>query len=373
MEINQPYISLKRFSASIPRIPLEGNLDLTYRCNNNCRHCWLRISPKAKERKSELSFEEIKRVVHEARKIGCQRWNLSGGEPMLRPDFAEIFDFATSKSVAYSLNTNGTLITREIAALLRRKGSKMVALYGATPEVHDYVTRHPGSFEATMQGFAYLKEAGAGITVQLIPMRANYHQFDAMVELAQCLSSHYRIGVAWLYLSASGSPRRNAEIARQRLDPKDVIELDKPDLSYEEWLSDQETTVCHKTSGDDRLYAKCIANRRDFHVDPYGHMTFCSFIKDPARRYDLRTGSFQEAWEVFIPALADKIRGGEEYRKNCGACDLRQDCRWCDVYSYLEHSRHGARVDYLCQVARANSPSRTTGNASIAAITRSPG
>ena len=354
MEINQPYISLKRFPASIPRLPLEGNLDLTYRCNNNCRHCWLRISPKAKERKSELSCEEIKRIVNEARKIGCQRWNLSGGEPMLRPDFAEIFDFATSKSVTYSLNTNGTLITREIAALLRRKGSKMVALYGATAEVHDYVTRHPGSFEATMQGFAYLKEAGAGFTVQLIPMRSNYHQFDAMVKLAQSLSSHYRIGAAWLYLSACGSRRRNAEIARQRLDPKEVIELDKPDLSYEEWLADQEATACHKANGDDRLFAQCIANRRDFHVDPYGRMTFCSFIKDPALRYDLRTGSFQEAWEGFIPALADKVRGGEEYRENCGTCDLRSDCRWCDVYGYLEHERHGARVDYLCQVAQEN-------------------
>lgn len=273
---------------------------------------------------------------------------------MLRPDFAEIFDFATSKSVTYSLNTNGTLITSKIAELLRRKGNKMVSLYGATPEVHDYVTRHPGSFEATMQGCAYLKEAGAGFTVQLTPMQSNYHQFEAMVELAQSLSTHYRIGAAWLYLSACGSRRQNAEISRQRLDPKEVIELNKPDLSYDEWLADQEATGCKKASHDDRIYAHCIANRRDFHVDPYGRMTFCSFIKNPALRYDLRTGNFQEAWEVFIPALADQFRSGQEYQENCGACDLRQDCRWCDVYGYLEHGRHGAKVDYLCQVAREN-------------------
>ena len=63
-----------------------------------------------------------------------------------------------------------------------------------------------------MRGFAYLKEAGAGFTVQLIPMRDNYHQFDEMVQLAQSLSPHYRIGAAWLYLSACGSAaakRRN--------------------------------------------------------------------------------------------------------------------------------------------------------------------
>ena len=119
------------------------------------------------------------------------------------------------------------------------------------------------------------------------------------------------------------------------------------------WL-DQEDPACQSRAADDRLYAQCIANRRDFHVDPYGHMTFCAFIKDPALRYDLRTGSFQEAWEDFIPSLADRVRGGAEYLENCGACDLRQDCRWCDVYGYLEHGRHGAKVEYLCQVAQEN-------------------
>ncbi len=56
---------------------------------------------------------------------------------MLRDDFAEIFDYVTAKASTYSLNTNGTLITPEIAQLLRRKGSKMIAVYGATTEVYD--------------------------------------------------------------------------------------------------------------------------------------------------------------------------------------------------------------------------------------------
>ena len=353
-KIGQANYTQKRREREFPRLPLEGNLDLTYRCNNNCRHCWLRIPVRAPEKKDELSFEEIKQIAGEARKMGCQKWSISGGEPMLRPDFAEIFSFLTAKAVSYGLNTNGTLITREIARLLKRKGGKMVALYGATAGVHDHITRHPGSFQATMQGFAYLKEAGAGFAVQLIPMRDNCHQFEDMVNLALSLSPHYRIGAPWLYLSACGSARRNAEIARQRLDPQDVIELDQPDLSYEEWLEHQGKAECHKATGYDLLFAGCIAGCRDFHIDPYGRMTFCSFIKDPALRYDLRRGAFREAWEVFIPSLADRVQGGAEYRENCAVCDLRNDCRWCDVYGYLEHRRHGSKVDYLCQVAREN-------------------
>jgi MoaA/NifB/PqqE/SkfB family radical SAM enzyme len=115
--IDQSGYKQRHYLKEVPRLPLEGILDLTYRCNNNCRHCWLRIPPQAKERQRELSFDEVKHIVDEARKLGCQKWSISGGEPMLRPDFAEIFTYITDKSVSYSLNTNGTLITPEIARL----------------------------------------------------------------------------------------------------------------------------------------------------------------------------------------------------------------------------------------------------------------
>ncbi len=279
-EIMSEYLNLKKLK-NIPRLPLEGKLDLTYRCNNNCRHCWLRIPANSGEKQRELSLEEIKNMVDEARNMGCRRWSISGGEPMLRPDFVEIFNYITSKSASYSINTNGTLITPEIAHLLKRKGTKMVALYGATTDVYDHITRVPGSFEAVMRGFARLKEAGAGFIVQLIPMRDNYHQFDDMIKLAESLSKHYRVGAPWLYLSDCGHQERNQEITRQRLEPKDVIELDKPDPSYEECMNNiekKETREYDCREGEDRLFASCIDRRRDFHIDPCGQMTFCGFI-----------------------------------------------------------------------------------------------
>lgn len=111
-----------------PRLPLKGSLDLTYRCNN----CWLRTD----DGKSELTSKEIIAIVDDAWTIGCQEWAISGGEPMLRPDFAEIFDYITTHSKTYSLNTNGTQITEEIVQLIKLKGNKMVAFYGATVDVN---------------------------------------------------------------------------------------------------------------------------------------------------------------------------------------------------------------------------------------------
>ena len=345
------YVTRKQVT-ELPRIPLEGSLDLTYRCNNNCRHCWLRLPANAPEREQELTFDEIKDIVSQARRLGTRSWGISGGEPMLRPDFEDIFDFITRDGAPYSLNTNGTLITPKIARLMRRKGVKMVSIYGATPEVHDHITRHPGSFELTMRGIAYLKEAGVHFIPQLMPMRDNYHQWTRMVELARSLSPIWRSGGAWLYLSAQGDAERNQEIRRQRLEPRQVIEVEPPDPTYEEAMEAERVHEYQHVAGDDRLFASCIVTRRMFHIDPYGKLSFCPFVKDAAMRYDLRQGSVRQAWEEFLPSLVGLVHGGPEYLANCASCEQREDCRWCPVYGYLEHRRFSAPVEYLCAVAR---------------------
>ncbi|MBW6467277.1 MAG: radical SAM protein [Brevefilum sp.] len=332
-------------------------LDLTYRCNNHCLHCWLWEPSTAEIVKQELTFDEICQVVDEARQMGCQAWKISGGEPMLRPDFPEIFGYITHKAIHYSLNTNGTLITPEIARLMTRKGRKMVVLYGATAQVHDQVTRNPGSFEAMLRGLAYLREAGAHFEIQIIPMRANIHQYEKMLALAQELSPHMRIGSSWLFLSASGAKACNAAIQNQRLAPIDVINIDPPypfeDFPAQKSADEQDSihTCLNGNTADDRLFAGCIEKRRNFHIDPFGQMSFCYYVKDRSLRYDLMQGSFQEAWDEFIPSLAEIVHGGPEYQENCGSCNQRSDCHWCPVYAYLEHGRYSAKIAYLCDIA----------------------
>ncbi|HWR11153.1 MAG TPA: radical SAM protein [Rectinemataceae bacterium] len=337
-----------------PRLPLEGSLDLTYRCNNACAHCWVRLPADAPERRDELSPDEYRRIIDDARSYGCRRWSFTGGEPMLRPDFTDIFEYATAKATGYSLNTNGTFITPKIAQTLKKKGVKMIALYGASPEGYAAVTGNPDGFDAAMRGFAYMKEAGTGFIVQLIPMAANWHEWDKMKALAAALSPHWRVGAAWLYLSADGSPESNRRIEEQRLPPRVAVELDHHPPALGE--SDEQESVLrgealHCGPGDDRLYARCIENRREFCVDAYGSMSWCAHIKDPSLRYNLREGSFAEGWENFIPSCADRVRGGEEWREGCGSCAKRAQCRWCAAYGYLETGRHSAKVPYLCAVA----------------------
>jgi len=353
---------IRKHVDAFPRLPLEGNIDLTYRCNNDCVHCWLRVSPGAPETKDELSFAEIRRIVEEARAMGCRSWGISGGEPMIRPDFSDILEFILSRSRSYALNTNGTLITPRIARMMKRPGCKMIALYGATAEVHDRITRASGSFEAFRRGVSLLGEVGAGFLVQIVPMKDNFHQLKEMISLAESLSPTWKIGASWLYLSADRNAGKNREILAQRLSPAEAVSLDSCVDSTggsDPEAVDLPASCPGSGSGEEKL-SSCAASRRDFHVDPCGGMSFCAFIKEPGARIDLRKTSFREAWEQGIPESARTIAPGLNQSSACGACARRAGCSWCPVYAWLEHGRYDARVEYLCSVAEEKSRVRNS-------------
>lgn len=345
------YSQIRR-TQSPPRLPLKGSLDLTYRCNNNCRHCWVRTGNIDSEKEKELDFDQIRGIADQARKMGCRSWTISGGEPMLRPDFEEVFDFLT-RDAAYSLNTNGVLITPAVARLMKRPGAKMIAFYGATEAVHDHITRTPGSFQAMLEGVARLREAGAAFTVQIVPMRDNFHELAEMKALGASLSPYVRIGASWLFMSADRNSRKNAEIIKQRLDAKAFIDVEEPDpFPGFRGAPEDEAGECGAGDPDDLRISRCYINTNQFHIDPYGKMSFCAFIKDPSARYDLLQGTFEEGWDQFIPGLAEKFATNEEYCKNCGFCELRKDCKWCPAFAWLEHGSYTAPIRYLCDIAR---------------------
>lgn len=342
----------RREVASYPRLPLKGSLDLTYRCANDCRHCWLRLPAASAEASRELSLLEIGRLAGEARALGCREWTISGGEPMLRPDFPEVFDLLTARAAGYTLVTNGTLITPEIARLLKRPGAKLISLYGPTAAVHDHITRAPGSFEALERGIALLRGAGAGFTVQIVPMKSNIRGLDDMIRLAESWSPDWRFGASWLHLSAAGDPSRNRDILAERLDPEEIARLDPlppPGLLP---AAARPEAPCAGSRGAGP-YAECLAARRSFHIDPYGGMSFCAMVKDPTLRVDLRTTGFAEAWTRALPDMAAAVPVRPGSLERCDSCESRAECRFCPAYGYLEHRDHSALVDYLCQAAAA--------------------
>src|ERR1700760_555785 len=95
-------------------VPLGVHLDVTFRCNERCVHCYL-----DHDDHGEMTLDEIKRVLYQAASAGTLILTLSGGEPFLRKDFFDILAYARSLMFSVKIKTNGLLIGAEQAQRLR--------------------------------------------------------------------------------------------------------------------------------------------------------------------------------------------------------------------------------------------------------------
>ena len=100
------------------RIPLSGSLELTFRCNLRCVHCYLDGQHTPSPEQHELTTSEITDIIDQIVAEGCLWLLLTGGEPLVRPDWKEIYLYAKRKGLIITLFTNGTLLTPEDADFL---------------------------------------------------------------------------------------------------------------------------------------------------------------------------------------------------------------------------------------------------------------
>jgi radical SAM protein with 4Fe4S-binding SPASM domain len=189
--------------------------------------------------------------------------------------------------------------------------------------------------------------------VQVVPLKDNRHQLQDLIKLATTLSPAWRMGVNVLHLDASRDPERNCQIRQQRLSPVDAVQLMKPNLMYDGDEGLRSEPACAGQPPGQHPLANCIFNREEFHIDPYGQLSFCPLIKDAALRYDLRRGNFKEGWENFLPSLIERVKISQDNNR-CGDCSLSSSCTWCPGFAYLESGSYTGKVDYLCQVAAEN-------------------
>jgi len=163
---------------------------LSDNCNMRCRHCW--IEPRFTDGKPDpgrvVDLEALRAAVREAKTIGLASSKLTGGEPLLHPQFLEVADMLTAEGLSLFMETNATLLTPEIARHLKEKTSLShvaVSIDGADAETHDAFRGVPGSFDATLRGLQYLKEAGFQETQVIMSVhRGNRSQVEGVVNLA---------------------------------------------------------------------------------------------------------------------------------------------------------------------------------------------
>jgi len=343
-----PELSYSQFGENLlnriagKRVPLSGSLELTFRCNLRCQHCYVSYGHNGIPGQQELSASEIQRIIDEVVDAGCLWFLITGGEPLVRRDFLDIYAYAKRKGLIVSLFTNGTLITPRIADYLAEWPPFRVeiTLYGATQETYERVTGIPGSYARCMRGIELLLERGLPLRLKTILMTLNQHELHDMQAFADSLGVDFRYDpMINAGLDGEGKPKS------LRVPPEDIVQLDLEDRRRAEELQSLiQRTKGYKIHGDN-LYA-CGAGQRSFHIDPYGQLCLCMMVRYAS--YDLRNGPFQVGWREFFPQVLSQTIDGNYA---CQQCELRPLCGQCPGWSFIEHGETQKPVDYLCRIA----------------------
>jgi radical SAM protein with 4Fe4S-binding SPASM domain len=324
------------------RYPLSGTFELNFRCNLRCKHCYVAVGHTGILGKRELEFAEIRRIVDEIVDEGCLWLLLTGGEPLFRKDFKDIYRYIKQKGLLVTLFTNGTLITPEIADFLQEYSpfNLEITLYGRTQETYESVTGIPGSYNRCMQGIDHLYTRGIHFGLKTMLLTLNAHELKDMQEFAQSLGARFRYdGLINSGIDGKASP------VSYRLPHQKLIDIELEDsdriVEYRRIYSKYKD----QPSTDNFLYV-CSAGLRSFHIDPYGELSLCMMARQAS--FNLRTGSFKDGWDSFL-RLERRKPALKSY--TCNQCKLLSICGQCPGWSYFETGVEDQPVPYLCQVA----------------------
>ncbi len=324
------------------RPPLSGSLELTFRCNNNCIHCYCNTPPNdASEMAREMDTGMIRDIISQLADQGCLWLLLTGGEPFLRPDFKEIYLHAKKKGILVTLFSNGTLIDERIADFLAewRPFSTEITLYGATEKTYEEITRVKGSYRRCIGGIELLIERKVPLKLKTMAMRQNFHEIPLMKTYAESLGLQFRFDPM-----VNSRLDTNKGPLSARLKPEEIVRLDMEDEKRaEEWKKSFNEHA--GPPGSDRLYI-CGAGLDSFHIDPYGNLSIC--IISRKEQYNLKIGTFREGWYNFIERMREIT-----LRTNikCRECNIANLCGQCPGWSQVELGDNETPVEFLCEVA----------------------
>lgn len=328
--------------SSLERIPLNGSFEVTMRCNVRCQHCYLPMSQRAGSGRDELSLDEIKRILDEVAEAGTLWLLLTGGEPFLRKDFLEIYNYTKRKGFITSIFTNGTLLTPAIADHLAewRPFGIEISLYGATQETYEQVTGIPGSFARCLQGIELLLERNLPLQLKSVLMTLNQHEMTMMKEFSESLGLEFRFDPV-INAGIDGDPHPT----QFRLAPEKILvfEADDPGRSKNWPEAFEEYKNLEITS---RQMYTCGAGRNTFHIDAYGNLSMCMTARTPS--FDLRQGSFKQGWDGFMQNML-ALEFSQKYA--CSSCELQLVCAQCPAMGLTEFGDPEARVPFICQLA----------------------
>ncbi len=337
---------------------LSFDLELTARCNNDCTHCYINLpAGDAAARAAELSLAEIDDLANQAIKLGALWCLVTGGEPLLRRDFAEIYMRLKRKGLLLSVFTNACLINEEHIDLFKRYPPRdiEVTVYGVTEETYERVSRKPGTYAAFRRGLDLLQHNGIPVRLKAMALRTNAHEMPAIAEFCRARTSDYFRFDPQLHLRYDRDPVRNAEILAERLPPEEVARIEGEDAqragAMDKQCNDLVNPALEQTNSD--YLIRCGAGIDSCSIGYDGTFRLCSGLQAPGTTLDLRQVSLAEAWNEFVPRVRGLRISDQKYQESCARCAIVNLCLTCAAHSYLESGQLDSWNASFCAIAHA--------------------
>jgi radical SAM protein with 4Fe4S-binding SPASM domain len=294
--------------------------------------------PKA-DLKKEMTTDQIKGILDEFAEQGVLWLLLTGGEPLVRPDFEEIYIYAKKKGFFVIVFSNGTLIDERIIELFKKYQPFLVeiTMHSMNEEVFEQITQIKGSFKKTMRGIKLLHDSDIKFKLKTVAMRQNKNDIQGVKEYCDSLGVKHTFDP-----HIQPKVTQEADPLGARLSAEEIVELDSSTENLvRAWKGLYERTIQNPPN----VVFLCGAGARTFYVNAEGKMSPCTMTR--YHSYDLLNGTFDEAWHDFIPKVVCR-EPSSDYK--CGKCRLMSICGRCPGWSYLEAKDEEASIDFLCEL-----------------------
>lgn len=334
------------------RTPINGSLELLPLCNMNCDMCYVRLSRDEMESQGRLrTADEWIRLGQEMQKAGVLFLLLTGGEPLLFPDFQRLYLELQKMGFILTINTNATLIDETWAKFFSENKPRRIniTLYGSSEKEYEELCHYPGGFEKTIRGIRLLKEHGIDVKVSGSATKTNRDSIERIIEIGNELDVPVRIDT---YMMPATRERNKPYSEQSRLTPEDAADVRIKALQAE-MGSDLFHQFALKTVftvdnmiPDEPVPApmSCYAGRCSFTINWQGEIRPCVILSEPA--VNVFEHGFSGSWNQIVDEI-DKVR----LNGKCSACRLRPLCRTCGASALYETGSYEGVPDYMCRYA----------------------
>ncbi|MDD3400599.1 MAG: radical SAM protein [Eubacteriales bacterium] len=356
--VEPPLVRYIQQKASHTGTPVSGTFELTPLCNMECKMCYVRMSKEQMERAGKLlSCDRWLSIAADARKQGLLFLLLTGGEPLIYPDFERLYSELSRMGFVLQLNTNGTLITPQWVEFFKKNvpARMNITLYGPDDATYERLCGLKDGFSRVDRAIAALVDAGIPLKLNCSVTPHNVSQLEAICHYAKARNLELQVASYMFPPKRSG---RTDNYQCCRLSPIDASQASAKSYLYLYGMDEARARLERIKSGESEPIEphddcaaegdknRCGAGRSAFWITWKGMMLSCGMMDCISA--DLNEMSFMQAWEQVKNRVAD-VRLPEK----CSICQKKDLCQTCMAMVYCEEGNLSTVPAYRCKMADA--------------------